>query len=80
MRAYFERLERCGYVKPPGWLAKLATLLHLPARFGGNPRHGYRGWLSTQIADAKLVIPDPELLEVVVDAAASALTESLGRR
>lgn len=45
MRKYFERMENCHYRNFPilwRWLYKI---------FRWNPtRHGYRGWLSTQIA------------------------------
>jgi len=79
MRAYFERLERCEYVGRPSRLASLLARLHLPARLVSNPRHGYDGWLCTQTADAKLALGDWELVKVILDGAASALSESLGR-
>ncbi|HET7435487.1 MAG TPA: GMC family oxidoreductase [Thermoanaerobaculia bacterium] len=60
MRGYFERIERCGYVKNPG---------------AGNPnptRHGYNGWLSTTGPDLKLAFGDPALLETTLDAVVAA--------
>jgi choline dehydrogenase len=79
MRAYFERLEACGYIGRPGRLASLAFKLPLLSRILANPRHGYDGWLHTQIADARLALGDSELVGTVLGAAESALTESLGR-
>ena len=56
MRGYFERLERCRY--RPG--------LAIAARLGLNPaRHGFDGWLATQVADPDLVFPDKELKKLV---------------
>jgi choline dehydrogenase len=78
MRAYFERMERCRYIPPPSSLAALAYRIPaLAHRF--SARHGYRGWLCTQTADAKLALGDVELVEVVLKGAASALEASLGR-
>lgn len=56
MRAYFEKLERCTYVKDPG---------------AGKPnptRHGYTGWLSTTAFDPKLGLGDPAMVETVLKA------------
>ncbi|GJL56052.1 MAG: oxygen-dependent choline dehydrogenase [Nitrospirales bacterium] len=53
MRQYFERLERCQYVKAPGLT-------------GGNPtRHGFSGWLTTTIANPKLVVGDTPLKKLI---------------
>ena len=78
MRSYFERLERCKYIDPPSRLAALAFRLPLISRFF-DPRHGYKGWLGTQTADAKLALGDSQLVEVILNGAASALEASLGR-
>jgi choline dehydrogenase len=65
MRAYFERLERCGYVDRPG-----------PG--GSNPtRHGYDGWLSTTGTDLALALGDAALLETSLAAVKGAWTEGL---
>jgi len=56
MRAYFERLERCGYVQNPG---------------KGQPtpsRHGYDGWLSTTGPDLTLVFGDNALIKTIIEA------------
>jgi len=78
MRSYFERLERCNYIGAPGPLAGLAFRVpFIRNRF--SPRHGYKGWLCTQTADAKLALGDSELVEVILKGAASALEASLHR-
>lgn len=63
MRKYFERLERCNYLDRPN-----------------NPndnssRHGFDGWLTTNLADPKLVVRDRQLLKVIVKSAIQALAE-----
>jgi choline dehydrogenase len=67
MRHYFERLENCQYRKDSG----------------RNPgRHGFAGWLPTSLPplDAVLgVIRDPQLRDVVLEAAAVALKEKIGK-
>ena len=62
MRQYFERLERCEYV----------------ARSDTGSRHGFSGWLATNVADPYLMVRDKFLLTLV----GAALKESfltLGR-
>jgi len=41
-------------------------------------RHGTKGWLSTQLADPRAALRDPQLLEVVFAAAARALVRLIG--
>ena len=63
MRAYFERLERCTYVKDPG---------------EGKPnptRHGFKGWLTTTGLDLTLALGDPALLQTVLKAIKTAWLE-----
>jgi choline dehydrogenase-like flavoprotein len=86
MRKYFERLERCQYIKRPCFLtgnAFLSTLIQffpfLSKLFGNPSRHGFDGWLSTNVANPSLVITDGELLKVILSAAKEALVEHLGR-
>ncbi|MBX9257700.1 GMC family oxidoreductase N-terminal domain-containing protein [Desmonostoc muscorum CCALA 125] len=63
MRKYFERLERCNY-------------LDRPINPNDNPtRHGFDGWLTTNLADPKLVVRDRQLLKVIVKSAVQALGE-----
>ncbi|MBD2724968.1 GMC family oxidoreductase N-terminal domain-containing protein [Nostoc sp. FACHB-892] len=63
MRKYFERLERCNY-------------LDRPIDPNHNPtRHGFDGWLTTNLADPKLVVRDRQLLKVIVKSAVQALGE-----
>src|SRR5229473_1186993 len=53
MRAYFERLESCGYVARPG---------------AGQPnptRHGWEGWLHTTGPELSLVFGDEALIETI---------------
>jgi len=67
MRRYFERIEDCGYVDRPA-----------PGQ--PNPaRHGYGGWLSTEVADASLAIQDSQLLTLIAAAAVETLTTALRR-
>lgn len=61
MRTYFERLERCEYVSP-------AVI---------RSRHGFRGWLATNIADPLLMVRD-ELLKKLVGAAIQESFVTLG--
>jgi choline dehydrogenase len=59
MRKYFERLEHCQYVEPPR---------------PGEPNvtgHGFSGWLRVSEADPKMAIGDSQIIETVMDAAAS---------
>ena len=65
MRAYFEKLERCTYVKDPG---------------EGKPnptRHGYKGWLTTTDLDLTLGFGDPAALQTVLKAIKAAWREGL---
>lgn len=66
MRTYFERIERCGYVKRPGQGAPNPT------------RHGWDGWLSTTGPDLKMAFGDPALLETILDAVRVAWKEGVG--
>jgi len=86
MRKYFERLERCQYIERPetltrnSLLAAIVRLLPFLAKLFGNPsRHGFDGWLSTNLADPGVVITDGELLKVILSAVEESLVENLGR-
>jgi choline dehydrogenase len=66
MRKYFERMENCHYRRFPWrWMYKL---------FGCNPtRHGYGGWLSTEIAvPVKALKKYKRLVQVIVKSAKAA--------
>jgi choline dehydrogenase len=62
MRRYFERLEHCEYI--------------LPAVT--ESRHGFRGWLATNVADPLLMVRD-EFLKTLVGAALRESFATLGR-
>jgi choline dehydrogenase len=57
MRRYFERLEHCEYADSDDT----------------ESRHGFRGWLSTNVADPLLVVGDVFLLDLI----SAALKESM---
>jgi choline dehydrogenase len=68
MRAYFERLEDCGYVDGPG---------------AGQPhptRHGWGGWLRTTRPDVTLAFGDRALVETCLEAVKRAWAEGLSGR
>jgi len=76
MRAYFERLEQCDYLSEVTRVKEAA--LGLLEGEGTNPaRHGFNGWLHTQMADPKMIFKDEELLKVVTVAAANGLAHHL---
>jgi choline dehydrogenase len=85
MRRYFERMERCCYCDPPPvrrWrlAAELARRSRFLARLLGNrSRHGYDGWLCTNMASPELAIKDGELVDLILNAAADQLSDSLSR-
>jgi choline dehydrogenase len=86
MRKYFERLEHCQYISRPRTYPKsalLASILRwIPglSMLLGNPgRHGFNGWLATNVANPGLVINDGQLLSVITSAAKGSLVELLGR-
>jgi len=43
-------------------------------------RHGFDGWLGTQMADPKLALRDPQLVRALLDAAVAALVKQLIRQ
>jgi choline dehydrogenase len=86
MRAYFERLEACGYWPRP-WKRPASPLLaalvtHLPLvseRFKNEARHGFNGWLSTSLADPTLAVADDQIRGLLLEAATGNLEEFLDR-
>ncbi len=87
MRSYFERLENCKYVPPPGSIkgaisdmaGSIAELFHGKEDFRDFTHgHGFHGWLATCEADPKLAFKDPEIVGVLVEAVKQALIEKVG--
>jgi choline dehydrogenase len=87
MRGYFERLENCKYVPEPGSLKAFVSdpLSSIAEFFKGKEDfrefahgHGFHGWLPTCEADPKMALKDPEVLEMLLSAANSALWEGVG--
>lgn len=85
MRMYFERIERCQYVRRP-WVLKnraVAALLQrvpvIGGRFFNRGRHGFHGWLATSVADPKLAGRDEQLVRVLLACTESVLAQFLGR-
>ncbi|WP_345945102.1 GMC family oxidoreductase [Granulicella sp. dw_53] len=77
MRTYFERLEECGYVT--GWKRFKEAFWGVLHGQGTNPgRHGYAGWLHTEVASAGMILKDIELLKLVAVAAVTGLAHHLG--
>jgi choline dehydrogenase len=63
MRKYFERLEHCDYAPQP------------TSTGAANPsRHGFRGWLHTDVADPWLAVGDGQLRAIVESALEEAST------
>jgi choline dehydrogenase len=56
MRKYFERIERCEYLRRP-W-----------CRWLNGAQHGYDGWLPTSIADPSLLLRDSVLSRLITAA------------
>ncbi|AGL19305.1 GMC family oxidoreductase [Actinoplanes sp. N902-109] len=86
MRSYFERIERCRYRKRPRllprarWLARLLSVLPVVSdRYVNRGRHGFDGWLETNLANPKLVTRDWQLFKVLAGAATRTLSGWLGR-
>jgi len=66
MRAYFERLENCNH--------RPTERPHGPG--GANPsRHGWSGWLHTELAIPSAVIRDRDMRRVLVDSARDILEQ-----
>jgi choline dehydrogenase len=87
MRGYFERLENCKYVPPPGSLKGMVNnaLGSIAEFFKGKEDfrdfthgHGFNGWLPTCEADPKMALKDPEILEMLLSAVHSALWKGVG--
>ena len=69
MRKYFERLENCRH--RPLW--------KFWSRFGINPtRHGFKGWLHTEVSIPDVVLDDKDLKTVIIDSAAAEIRSATG--
>jgi choline dehydrogenase len=78
MRRYFERLERCHYVKSPLGLPSFLRNL-LPKAWLNPSRHGFNGWLGTDVARPELALRDWQLVRLILGAVADTLQSDLGR-
>jgi choline dehydrogenase len=76
MRGYFERLDRCRY--GPGSPFKRFIRKVTFGLFGNPSRHGYDGWLSSEMVDGKLVLRDKKLLRVIFEAGEQVIEERKG--
>jgi choline dehydrogenase len=67
MRDYFERLENCEY----------QHLREFTEKFLGfdRSRHGFDGWLATNVADPDIVFPDHELKNLIWESVEAAIKE-----
>ena len=86
MRQWFEKLEACDYLERPRmlpsnpWLRELAARLPVVSdRYVNKSRHGFDGWLHTTMAAPELAIQDKALLDVVLTATKTSLSDLLGR-
>ncbi|MFL6052250.1 MAG: GMC family oxidoreductase [Actinoallomurus sp.] len=86
MRTFFERIECCRYRRRPMMLPRnpllarlLAALPIVSDRFVNKARHGFDGWLETNLADPALVVRDSQLRSVLLAAAEGELADFLGR-
>lgn len=66
MRKYFERMERCQYVDRPKHSGR------------NKSRHGFDGWLTTNLADPKLLVRDKDLTRIVLAAIKETFSELRG--
>ncbi len=71
MRHYFERMERCRHrFRFRGWLARLGL---------DWTRHGWQGWLQTELAIPRAALKGPKLMATLRRLALDALGEPAGR-
>lgn len=77
MRRYFETLENCQYRYKGPWLRSVARWL---AKLGFNPsRHGWGGWLQTEVAIPPAALGDRKLVEVIAESVFEDLEASVDR-
>lgn len=69
MRKYFQRLENCHHRQVWRWLYNLTRI---------NPtRHGFRGWLNTEVAIPKAAVEDEDIDKFLINTIA-ACEETIG--
>jgi len=69
MRKYFQRLENCHHRNVWRWIYNLTRI---------NPtRHGFRGWLNTEVAIPKAAVEDEDIVKVLINTIA-ACEETIG--
>jgi choline dehydrogenase len=77
MRAYFERLEHCDYLRDSPleklW-NKIRAIFGIAAR-ANSGRHGFHGWLHTTVADPRLGMKDDQLIKEILSALAATLID-----
>jgi len=67
MHQYFQRIEKCEYQRLRRLLSWIPGL--------NLSRHGFRGWLTTNVADPDLVFPDAKLKDLIWRSAKAAIRE-----
>jgi choline dehydrogenase len=77
MRTYFERLEHCDYLHEALsgkiWNT-IRSILGFATR-ANSGRHGFRGWLHTNVADPELGMKDDQLVGEILSALAATLID-----
>jgi choline dehydrogenase-like flavoprotein len=70
MRTYFERLEHCDYLNTSLFkrIWSKITSFFGTAHQTNSGRHGFSGWLHTNVADPKLGMKDDQLVKEIVSA------------
>jgi choline dehydrogenase len=86
MRRWFERLEACQYKRRPRMLPRhpwparlLAALPFVSDKYVNRSRHGFDGWLHTNLADPALALGDRQVISVIKSAASRSLADFLHR-
>jgi choline dehydrogenase len=86
MRRWFERLEACQYLRRPRVLPRhpglarlLAGLPFLSDKYVNRSRHGFDGWLHTDLADPELALGDKQIVSLITAAAVRSLADFLHR-
>ena len=77
MRTYFERLEHCDYLNGSFFKRVWNKIRYLfgIAHHASSGRHGFRGWLHTNVADPKLGMKDDQLVRALLSALVATLID-----